>query len=338
METPIFEIRSLAHSYDKKPVLDIDYLQVSDSSIVGLVGPNGSGKSTLLRLLGMIERPGKGEIYFNGHEAGPFSVDARFNITLLPQDPVLMKRSVFANISYGLKLRGDSDDIGARVSHALSMVGLASEEFSRRPWYALSGGEVQRVALAARLALKPKVLLLDEPTANVDAVSAQMIKEAALKARRDWGTTLIIASHDHQWLYDISDRILHLFRGKICGSGRENIVFGPWEKLKDGTWGKFLSDDQIIRVSEPPGESAAAIIDSLEFLENISDKTDTDACLQGIVLNLSLDRSSGQIFITLSVGVNTFTISMIDQQIRANNLYPGKPLTVCYSPCKIKWV
>jgi tungstate transport system ATP-binding protein len=156
LRLPIYEIRSLKHSYGGEPVLSIEHLTVKQAHIVGLIGPNGSGKSTLLRLLGLIERPTQGEIFFNGRRVEPFSDEARFLITLLPQEPFLMKRSVFNNVSYGLKLRGNGRDIVDKVTQALSLVGLDSKEFARRPWYALSGGEAQRVALAARLALKPK--------------------------------------------------------------------------------------------------------------------------------------------------------------------------------------
>jgi tungstate transport system ATP-binding protein len=341
VETFIYEVRSLAHSYAGKPVLDISHLQISDSSIVGIVGPNGSGKSTLLRLLGMIEKPGMGEIYFNGRPAEPFSDDARSHITLLPQDPILMKRSVFRNVSYGLKLRGNRDDLEGRVNQALKMVGLealSGDDFSRRPWYALSGGEIQRVALAARLALRPKVLLLDEPTANVDAVSAQMIKEAAIKARKEWGTTLIIASHDWQWLHEICDNILHMFRGKVFGSGRENIVFGPWRKFEDGAWGKTLADNQQILVPEPPDKGSAAIIDGFSVSEDEPNKGHGEVYLSGTVLHLSLDKGTGHIFVTLAMGIQTFTIYMTDQQVKAHAIYPGKALQVYYSPHRIKWV
>ena len=342
VETPIYEIRSLTHLYAGKPVLDINHLQISDSSIVGIVGPNGSGKSTLLRLLGLIERPSSGEIYFKGRPAEPFSNDARLHITMLPQDPILMKRSVSGNVSFGLKLRGNRDDLEGRVNQALEMIGLdagqAGDDFSMRPWYALSGGEIQRVALAARLALRPKVLLLDEPTANVDAVSAQMIKEAAIKARKEWGTTLIIASHDWQWLHEICDNILHMFRGKVFGSGRENIIFGPWRKFEDGAWGKMLADNQQIRVPEPPDKGSAAIIDAFSVSEDESNRGHDNICLSGTVLHLSLDKGTGHVFVTLAVGIHTFTISMTDQQIQAQGIYPGKSLRVHYRPDRIKWV
>jgi len=334
----MYNIKSLTHSYNDQPALDINRLEIEGSSIVGLAGPNGSGKSTLLRLLGLIERPTSGQIYFNGRLAEPFSDDTRFQVTLLPQEPLLMKRSVFGNVSYGLKLRGDRHALSDQVTEALSLVGLASEEFSRRPWYALSGGEAQRVAMAARLALKPKVLLLDEPTANVDATSAQMIKEAAIRARRDWGTTLVVASHDRQWLYEVCDNILHFFRGKIFGTGRETIVFGPWQKSETGTWTKQLSDDQKIRVPEPPHGDAVAIIDALSVKEDHSQKNPHDVSLQGTVSQLSLDKNTNQVFATVIVGNHPFTLGLAYQQVQAGSILPGKTISVQYNLNLVKWI
>ena len=169
MAAPVFQIDSLKHAYAGRTALEIEHLTIQAASIVGLIGPNGSGKSTLLKMLGLIEKPSQGEIRFNGQQVEPFSEKARFRITLLPQEPFLMKRNVFSNVTYGLKLRGNGGSMMKKAHKALAMVGLKGDEFLRRPWYALSGGEAQRVALAARLALKPKVLLLDEPTASVDA-------------------------------------------------------------------------------------------------------------------------------------------------------------------------
>jgi tungstate transport system ATP-binding protein len=338
LDTPIYEIQSLNHSYSGQPVLSIDHLTVKPASIVGLVGPNGSGKSTLLRLLGLIERPSQGEIFFNGHQVQPFSDEARFLITMLPQEPFLMKRSVFNNVSYGLKLRRNGKDIAGKVKDALSLVGLASEDFVRRPWYALSGGETQRVALAARLALKPKVLLLDEPTASVDAASAQLIKEATLRARQELGTTLIIASHDWQWLYEICDEVLHLFKGKIFGRGRETIIFGPWQKLKTERWGKILSDNQQLLVSVPPNQEAAAVIDILSVSHDRPSISDEDIVLRGTVSRLSLERKTGRLFATILVGDFPFSVGIDFEQVEVHTIFPGKTIFIRYRPDQIKWI
>jgi tungstate transport system ATP-binding protein len=338
LDTPIYEIQSLKHSYGGQPVLSIDHLTVKPASIVGLVGPNGSGKSTLLRLLGLIERPSQGEIFFNGHQVQPFSDEARFLITMLPQEPFLMKRSVFNNVSYGLKLRRNGKDIAGKVKDALSLVGLASEDFVRRPWYALSGGETQRVALAARLALKPKVLLLDEPTASVDAASAQLIKEATLRARQELGTTLIVASHDWQWLYEICDEVLHLFKGKIFGRGRETIIFGPWQKLKTERWGKILSDNQQLLVSVPPNQEAAAVIDILSVSHDRPSISDEDIVLSGTVSRLSLERKTGRLFATILVGDFPFSVGIDFEQVKEHTIFPGETIFIRYRPDQIKWI
>jgi len=338
VDHPIYEIRSLEHSYGDKTVVAIEHLTVKAGSIVGVIGPNGSGKSSLLKLLGLIERPARGKIYFNGRPVEPFSAEARFLITLLPQEPFLMKRSVFRNVSYGLKLRGDGRDLADRVSEALALVGLPSRDFARRPWYALSGGEAQRVALAARLALKPKVLLLDEPTASVDAASAQLIKEAALKARRQWGATLIVASHDWQWLYEICDEIWHLFKGKIFGSGRETIIFGPWQEAEPGKWVKTFSDGQQMEVPAPPDPAAAAVIEVLSAGEDKATITADDVVLRGTVSRLSLERKTDQLFATILVGDLPFTVGVTFEQGRQHTIFPGKSIFIRYRRDRIKWI
>jgi tungstate transport system ATP-binding protein len=338
LDVPIYEINTLKHSYAGKPILEIQHLKVEPASIVGLIGPNGSGKSTLLRLLGLIERPTNGQILFNGRFIGPFSDEARFQITLLPQEPFLMKRSVFKNVSYGLKLRKNKDDVTGRVKEALSLVGLASEEFVQRPWYALSGGEAQRVALAARLALKPKVLLLDEPTASVDAASAQLIKEASLRARKELGTTLIVASHDWQWLYEVCDDILHLFRGKVFGSGRETIVFGPWQELEAGRWGKKLSDGQELLVPLPPDKDGVAVIDVFSIGDNALKPELKDVSLRGIVSRLTLEKNSGRILVTIMAANIPFIIGLSQQQFHEHPLFPGKTASIHYSLDSVKWI
>ena len=180
----LYQLQDIRHGYNGRLVLDIPRWQVDGDAIVGLYGPNGSGKSTLLKLLAFVESPRQGEVIFDGQPTGPFTHGIRAQVALLPQDAYLLKRTVFANIAFGLRIRKDRRDERRRVNEALNAVGLEPEHFAQRLWFELSGGEAQRVALAARLVLKPRALLLDEPTTSVDAASAHLIKDAVLLARQ----------------------------------------------------------------------------------------------------------------------------------------------------------
>ncbi|EGB13922.1 ABC transporter related protein [Pseudodesulfovibrio mercurii] len=199
--------------YSDRTVLDIEHLEFAEGTISGLAGPNGSGKSTLLCLLALLEPPAQGTITFLGRPAHPGSAVTR-QVSLLVQEPYLLKRTVFANVAYGLRIRG-KNDIPAKVFRALEIVGLDPGVFARRQWFELSGGEVQRVALAARLVIKPKLLLMDEPTASLDAKSAELIHQAALSARDEYGASLVVASHDMPWLKTLADHIHYLDEGRL---------------------------------------------------------------------------------------------------------------------------
>jgi tungstate transport system ATP-binding protein len=336
----LYAIRGLSHVYRGHVVLGVDNLELPRGGIVGIIGPNGSGKSTFLRLAGFVEKPTQGEILFNGKPAGPFAPEVRNRVTLLPQEPFLMKRTVVKNVAYGLRIRKVVDHIEQRVDRALSYVGLDAKDFAHRPSYALSGGEAQRVALAARLVLKPEVLLLDEPTASIDALSAQLIKDAALKARGDWGTTLIIASHDWQWLYGVCDTVYHLLKGRFLGTGRENVLFGPWEPMGNGSWGKTLSDGQRVLVPRPPDPLAAAVI------ENVFIAAEAIPCcgsvgqvtLSGQITRLALEKARGAIVASVLVANLPFTGILTERQVCEHALYPGRMAHVCYAIDSVNWI
>ena len=211
-KTPLYELTNIVCAYEDEPVLQVDSLAIPDEGPVAFVGHHGSGKSTLLKLLSFLLPQVSGELRFLG-ETQDKKDDARLHATLLLQEPYLLRRSVFENIAYGLRARGEAS-LQERVVEALEMVGL-SADFARREWYQLSGGEARRVALASRLALRTRVLLLDEPTANVDEENAQLMAEAVLDAWKRWNTTPLIATHDLQWLDTVTQRRIFMRRGKI---------------------------------------------------------------------------------------------------------------------------
>ncbi|GAB4453658.1 MAG: ATP-binding cassette domain-containing protein [Anaerolineae bacterium] len=193
----IYQIHNLTQAYNGREVLRVDSLEIYRGEILGLVGPSGAGKSTLLRHLNFLEEPADGyltyrEARFNG-VLPPLSL--RRTVTTVFQRPVLLNRSVAANVAYGLKLRGQSGrQVEGQVLDALQRVGLADlAQVSART---LSGGEAQRVALARALVIEPDVLLLDEPTANLDPYNIKLIEEIVAEVNRQRGTTVVLVTHN----------------------------------------------------------------------------------------------------------------------------------------------
>ena len=338
---PAYHLTGVKKFYNSHQAVYIENLSIPQSSITGLVGPNGSGKSTLLNMLAFIDSPSEGTILFKGQKAEPFSDTVRFRVSLLAQEPYLLKRTVYENITYGLKLRGvDSSRYSEEVNEALSLVGLSSREFSNRPWYGLSGGEAQRVALAARLVLKPEVLILDEPTASVDADSAGRIMDCALMASKEWNTTLIIASHDWKWLHEICGNVLQMFRGRIIGNGMDGIIFGPWIKEKSGRrLEKVLADGQIVKVPEPPSPDAAAVIpQNLIGLDlNPPALKPDEHFLKGVIAQLSLEPSQQTVMISIRAGGQTFTLRIPRYKMEGTALFPGQIVYITYPLSAVTW-
>jgi tungstate transport system ATP-binding protein len=338
----LFEITRLNKTYNKRTVLAIRRLDIEKGAIYGLEGPNGAGKTTLLNILAFLESPTKGTISYRSKPvrySEPYLQRLRREVVLVDQLPLLFTTTVFKNLEFGLKIRGISrDERKRRILKGLDMVGM--RDFVNAPAHQLSGGETQRVALAARLVLKPEMLLLDEPTANVDVASAQQIKEAALMARREWNTTLVIASHDRNWLYEVCDQVLHLFKGRLFGTGKENIIFGPWHPLDDSLWEKQLSDGQRIRLADSPAPDAVAILEPVAILNGTDNRPlipDTYV-LNGIISQLTLDKNSAEILATILIGSLPLTLKIPQNKVQQENLYPGQKVNVCYDPHTVVWL
>jgi len=195
----VFELRELRKEYGGILALDLPKLDIMQGDLVSLVGRNGSGKSTLLRMLAFLEKPSSGTLkYFGGAEP-------RREVTLLLQNPYLLKCSVFENVTLGLRLRGDSRNLQERYAEAMRAAGFAEPQaMASRFSSQLSGGERQRISLASRIIMKPRVLLLDEPTAHVDAASELMILDT-VRACLSQGTTVVCATHDRQLFSSFPD-------------------------------------------------------------------------------------------------------------------------------------
>jgi tungstate transport system ATP-binding protein len=339
MGETIYQLDNVSQRYAGRTVLNLPALSLKGPSIVGLIGPNGSGKSTLMRILGFLEAPACGTVRYHGQIARPFDTAIRFDVTMLPQEPFLMHRSVAANIAYGLKLRGEKGELTPKIESALEQVGLAPDEFAQRRWNQLSGGEAQRVALAARLALRPRVLLMDEPTARVDETSSQQIQAAALEARREQDTTLVIASHDWEWLYTICDTVLFLFRGQLIGGTKGNIICGPWEEDTRGGHLRRLDGGQRFRVPHPPSPEAAAFLTPESVCLSLDGPIPADhVSLKGILTRLTLEPNHLQLTATVMVGHHALSARLAVEAVANQHLHPGRTVILHYPPDAIQWI
>lgn len=177
-----------------------------------LVGPSGAGKSTLLRLLNRLADPDAGTVSYRDHDVREYDVLAlRREVALVPQLPALLPGSVAENVSYGPRLCGRE----CEVDEALALAGLDAT-FAHRPAQQLSVGEQQRVMLARALALRPAVLLLDEPTAALDDRARDAVERTLRDLRGRLSAALIIVTHDQAQARRLGDRLLHLENGRIA--------------------------------------------------------------------------------------------------------------------------
>ena len=215
MSQPVYRLDNVIKRYDLREVLHVDALEVHAGEILALVGPSGSGKSTCLRLLNFLEAPTSGVIRFDGRNYGSngsVPLDVRRRVTTVFQRPLLLNRSVQANVAYGLRLRR-APDTRARVEDALSRVGLLG--LARQKGSTLSGGEAQRVALARAMALETDVLLLDEPTANLDPYNVGVIEEIIRELNVERATTMVLVTHNVFQARRLAHRVGLLLDGEL---------------------------------------------------------------------------------------------------------------------------
>jgi len=233
---PVIQAQNLSKEYFGKRILEDINFRVQTGEIFVLVGPNGAGKTTLLRILDLLEEPTGGRLVFDGTSVTRSAKDKaalRRRISIVFQQTVLFNMSVYDNVAYGLKVRGGNGaDTEKRVSETLERVQLRG--FEKKNALALSGGEAQRVALAQALITEPELLLLDEPTANLDPRNVSIVEEALSRVNRERKTTMIMATHNMFQAENLAHRVAVFNEGKIETIGTFRGVFGkPSRFLQD---------------------------------------------------------------------------------------------------------
>lgn len=204
-------IENLQKKYGEKTILDIPLLKVEEGKITGITGLNGSGKSTLLNIISGIDRDFHGKVSYNGE---PLNMDIARNMTYVFQKPYLFRRKVYDNIAYPLKLRKiHKDKIKKSVDEVIERLEIA--DLIDKKGHQLSGGESQKVALARALVFRPKLLLLDEPTSNIDPESIKVLEREILRFNKQTSGTVLIVTHNLDQAQRICDEIIYLNFGKV---------------------------------------------------------------------------------------------------------------------------
>lgn len=252
-------------------------LVLADEQFIGLIGHTGSGKSTLVQHLNGLIKPTGGEIYFNGEDIHDDDFDRkklRSQVGLVFQYPEhqLFEVDVFSDVCFGPKNLGlPKKEVELRAYEALKMVGLEDEFFYQSP-FDLSGGQKRRVAIAGVIAMKPQVLILDEPTAGLDPKGREEILNMIRDLHEKMKCTIILVSHSMDDVADYAERIIVMNHGEVFLDGTPKEVFSHKQELEEiGLAVPTVTDimHQVKGLGYPVDESVTTLSDAAEALVNL---------------------------------------------------------------------
>lgn len=268
----LIEVVNLGQEYRGQYVLKNINLTIDRGEVFALIGPTGAGKTTLLRLLNLLESPASGSVHFDGvnvTRSEHHRLEARRRMAYVQQKPMVFRMNVYSNVACGLKWRrARKEIIPDKVHSALELVGML--DYRKRDARTLSGGEMQRVAIARALVTEPEVLLLDEPTANLDPVSVSKVEEVLERVIGEKGMTVLWATHDMPQGQRFAGRIGVLINGEMLQLGSPSEVFcSPQSRevaelvgVENILAGEITGKENELAIIEVNGHSIQAVSDA----------------------------------------------------------------------------
>ena len=237
------KIKNLTHIYNEgmpfeKMALNDINIEINTGEFVGIIGHTGSGKSTLIQMFNGLLKPTKGEVLVNNENINGDKVnkkEIRQKVGLVFQYPEyqLFEMTIKDDVAFGPKNLGLSkEEVEARVKYALEAVGLDESYYEKSP-FELSGGQKRRVAIAGVLAMKPEILILDEPTAGLDPKGRNELFEQLQKMHKELGLTIVLISHSMEDVARYVEKLFVLYKGKIAYQGTPREVFANGKKLEE---------------------------------------------------------------------------------------------------------
>jgi len=273
-------VKNLAYVYNpnspfESKALDNVNLEINKGEIIGLIGHTGSGKSTLIQHLNGLLKPTSGNIIIDGVDITDPNIsltEIRKKVGVVFQYPEyqLFEETICKDIAFGpTNLKLSEDEIHSRVKESMELVGLDYNEFKDRSPFDLSGGQKRRVAIAGVIAMKPDILILDEPTAGLDPAGRDEILSQIKFLHQKYNITIIISSHSMEDMAKISDRILVMYKGKVDLMSTPREVFKRGNRLKEIGLGIPQVSELMIKLREKGFDIREDIITLEEAKEEI---------------------------------------------------------------------
>lgn len=233
------QITNLQKHYEDRYVLNIDNQTIEKGSLTGIVGPNGAGKSTLIKIIAGLIEASNGFVNYNGEK---LTTKVQQDMTLVFQKPYLLRTTVFNNIAYPLSIRGiKKQEILKRVNDVMKSLGIQNLK-NQKAW-TLSGGETQKVALARAIVIRPSLLLLDEPTANIDPGSVLIMEENIKRFHEESNSTIIMITHNLHQSKRLCTDVAFMNYGEIIEIDKVDIIFNQASNILTK---KFIRGEIII--------------------------------------------------------------------------------------------
>ena len=316
------ELRAVRHRYAGRVVLDFDQFALPQAAAVAVVGHNGSGKSTLLRLLALLERPTEGSVLWNGTVVPRRpAASLRRRVTLVEQRPVLLRGTVRDNLVYGLEIRGfGRSAVNGIIGDVVDRLGLGPLLGRRR--HELSGGEIQRVAVARALALRTDVLLLDEPASSADTAAAGALYRALAAERAARPFAVCIVSHQLEDAYRWADDIRALADGRLSPVTPENL-FRVELPAGDGLKTVRVGSIELVVMTDRAGPVVVAVPPTDIFVSREPLPSSARNVFKGRVTGLAIEHRGAGVHVRADMGGVELVAAVTAEAARDLALTPG---------------
>jgi tungstate transport system ATP-binding protein len=329
-------IRGLLKSYGTTFTLRVDGLDVCGGKITALLGPNGAGKTTLLRLIAGIEAADRGTISLDGmnlQPGGEVPLAWRRRVTMVMQEPYLFSGTVLENVAYGLKVRGiQQSRYERKLKDILEELGIRS--CMHRKVESLSGGEAKRIALARALVLDPGILLLDEPTSNVDRDNVGRVEQFIRALGGRSGLMVMLATHNLEQAYRLANDVVSIIGGKIVPSQPENVFEGTVLGTRNGLKLVSLRGGLQLEVDTALSGRVHLTIDPTDII--VSRNSLASSARNSVYGKLvSLRTHGNRVRLTVSAGVELDVI-VTQKSYRELELHPGDMVYLTFKSTAVK--